>query len=114
MTPAKEDRVQIVTNDEFPSLDMKMSWSPEGDLQFGVFRKKGQQLKYVRQESTHSPVTLCTIPFEVLNRLAKLTSINPSIHAEAVYKIYPNHVNNLCKAGLAPLIFPTMGDLCRK
>ena len=31
-TLAKEERVQIVTNDEFPSLDMKMSWSPEGDL----------------------------------------------------------------------------------
>ena len=39
---AKEDRVQIVTNDKFPFFDMKMSWSPEGDLQFGVFRKKAQ------------------------------------------------------------------------
>ena len=47
LTPVKEDRVQIVMNDEFPFLDMKMSWSPEGDLQFGVFSKKGQQLKYV-------------------------------------------------------------------
>ena len=40
-TPEKEDRVQIVAKDEFPFLDMKMSWSQEGDLQFGVFRKKG-------------------------------------------------------------------------
>ena len=31
-TPAKKERVQIVTNDKFPFLDMKMSWSPEGDL----------------------------------------------------------------------------------
>ena len=45
--PEKEDRVQIVAKDEFPFLVMKMSWSPEGDLQFGVFIKKGQQLKYV-------------------------------------------------------------------
>ena len=45
-TPAKGERVQIVTNDEFPFLDMKMSWSPEGDLQFSVFRKQGKQLKY--------------------------------------------------------------------
>ena len=44
-TPEKEDQVQIVTNDEFPFLDMKMSWSPEGGLKFGVLRKKGQQLK---------------------------------------------------------------------
>ena len=47
--PEKEDRVQIVTNNEFPFLDMKMSWSPEGVLQFGLFRKKGQQLKYVEK-----------------------------------------------------------------
>ena len=47
LTPEKEDQFQIVTNDEFSFLDMKTSWSPEGDLQFGVFRKKVQQLKYV-------------------------------------------------------------------
>ena len=45
--PAKEDRFKIVTNNEFPFLDMKISWSPEGDSQFGLFRKKGQQLKYL-------------------------------------------------------------------
>ena len=39
-TPEKEDRVQILTNVEFFFLDIKMSWSPEVDLQFGVFRKK--------------------------------------------------------------------------
>ena len=90
---------------------MKTSWSPEGDLQFGVFRKKGQQLKYVGKESTHSPGTLRAIPSGVLNRLAKLTSIKPSIHSEGVEKIYPDHANSLRKAGLAPPNFPTMGDL---
>ena len=60
-TPAKEERFQIVTNNEFPFLDMKMSCSPEGDLQVGVFRKKGQQLKYVRKESTPIPGTLHAI-----------------------------------------------------
>ena len=30
--PAQEDKVQVLTNDEFPFLDMKMSWSLEGDL----------------------------------------------------------------------------------
>ena len=37
-TPAKEERVQIVTNNELPFLDMKMNWSPEGDLHFRVCR----------------------------------------------------------------------------
>ena len=82
-----------------------MSWSPEGDLQFLVFRKKGQQLKYVGQERTHTPGTLRAIPSEVLNHRAKLTSRNPSIHSEAVDKIYSDHANALRKAGLAPPIF---------
>ena len=44
-TPAEEETVQILINDKFPFLDTKTSWSPEVDLQFGVFRKKGQQFK---------------------------------------------------------------------
>ena len=114
LTPEKEDRVQIVTNDEFPFLDMKTSWSPEGDLQFGVSRKKGQQLKYVGKESTHTPRTLRAIPSGVLKRLAKLTSRKPSIQAESVDMIYPAHTNTLSKAGLAPPGFPTVEDLWRK
>ena len=90
---------------------MKMSWSPEGDLQFGVFRGKGQQLIYLGKESTHTPCTLRAIPSGVLNRLAKLTSMKPSIQAEAVDIIYPAYANALCKAGLAPPVLPTMGDL---
>ena len=39
-TPAKEDRFQIVMNDEFPFLDVKMSLSLKGDLQFRMFRGK--------------------------------------------------------------------------
>ena len=93
---------------------MKTIWHPEVELQFVVFSKKGQQLKYVGQGSTHTPGTLCTIPSGVLNRLAKLTLRNPSFHSKAVDKIYPDHVNALRKAGLAPPIFPTMGALWRK
>ena len=39
-TPTKEERFQIVTNNEFPFLDMTMSWSPERELQFSVFIKR--------------------------------------------------------------------------
>ena len=84
------------------SFYYQMSWSPEGDLQFGVFRKKGQQLKYVGKESTHAPSILRAIPSGVLNHLDKLTSSKPSIQAEVVDTIYPAHANDFCKAGLAP------------
>ena len=83
-------------------------------MQFSVFREKGQQLKYVRKESNHTPGTLRTIHSGVLNRLAKLTSRKPSIRSEGVEKIYPDHMNALRKAGLAPSDFPTMADLWSK
>ena len=79
-TPAKEERIQFATNNEFPFLEMKMSCSPEGDLQFGVFMKKEHQLEYAGKETTHTPGTLRAIPSGVLNCLAKLTSIKPSIN----------------------------------
>ena len=100
--------------DKFPFLDIKIRGSPEGDLQSGVFRKKGKQLKYVGQEITHTPGTLHAIPSGVLNRLDKLAWINPSIHAEAVDNIYPAYANALRKAGLAPPFFLTMRYLLRK
>ena len=67
--PAKEDRVQVVTKDESPFLDMKTRWTPERELLFSVFRKAGQQLKYAGKESIHTPGTLRAIPSGVLNRL---------------------------------------------
>ena len=97
-----------MTNDKFQFLDMKMSWYTEGDLQFGVFRGNGQQLKYVGKESTHTPGTLRAIPSGVLNRLGKLTSRKPSFHSVGVDKIYPDHANALRKAGLTPPNFLTM------
>ena len=100
-----------MTKDEFPFLDMKMRWTPEGELNFSVFRKSWQQLKYVGKETTHTPGTLRTIPSGFLNRLSKLTLRKPSLHSEGVYKVYPDHANALRKAGLAPPDFPTMGDL---
>ena len=109
-THAKEDRVQTATKHKFSFLDMQMSWSPEGDILFGVFRNKGHWLKYVRQESTHTPGTLCATTSRVLNRLAKITSRNAFIHSEAVDNIYPDHVNSFRKAGLAPPNFTTIVD----
>ena len=79
-----------------------------------MFRKKVQQLKYVRKESIHTPGTLRVIPLGVPNRLAKLTSRKTSFNSEGVDKIYPDHANTLRKAGLSPPNFPTMGDFWSK
>ena len=107
----KGDRFQVVTKVKFPFLDMKMRWTPEGEIIFSVFRKTGKQLKYVVKESTYTPGTLRAIPSGDINRLAKLTSRKPFLRSEGVDKVYPDHANALRKAGLAPPDFPTMGDL---
>ena len=90
---------------------MKTSWSPEGDLQFSVFRKEGQKLMYIGNESTHTPVTLRVIPSGVMNRLDKITSQKPSLHSEGVEKVCHDHANTLREACIAPPNFLTMGDL---
>ena len=83
-------------------------------MQFGVFREKGQQLKYAGKESTCTPGTLRGIPSGFLNELAKLSTRKPSIHSEGADKIYPNHANALRKVGLVSQNIPTMGDLWSK
>ena len=100
-----------MTKDEFPLLNMKLSCPPEGDLQFGVFRKNGQQLKYIGKDINHTPGTLRAIPSGVLNRLAKLTSRKPLSYSQRVDNIYHEHANSFCKAGLASPNLPTMGYL---
>ena len=89
---------------------MKMIGSTEGDLQLGVFSKKGQKSKYFGKGSTHIPVTLCTIPSEVLNRLEKFISQKTSLHSEGVEKPKPDHANALRKAGFSPSFIPKMGE----
>jgi hypothetical protein len=44
---SKHPKAEIVKSSFFPFLDMKMTWSDEGDLCFGVYLKPGQQLKYL-------------------------------------------------------------------
>jgi hypothetical protein len=43
-------KVEIHKSPIFPFLDMKTSWSEEGDLQFGVYLKPGQQKEKRKEE----------------------------------------------------------------
>ena len=88
-----------------------MSWSTKGDLQFGIFSKKGQQLKYVGRGITHTPDNPHNIPSGVLNSLENITSRKPNFHSQRVDNVYPDRVNALREAGLAPPIFQAMGEL---
>eukprot|EP00957_Ditylum_brightwellii_P050203 3806945-Ditylum_brightwellii.AAC.1 len=47
LTKEGKAAVKVVTKEYFPFLDMKLLWDKEGNLEFKVYRKKGQALKYV-------------------------------------------------------------------
>ena len=72
MNPSTYDnkyRVNIGAANGLHFLDINTSWSPEGDMKFGTFRKKVNQLKYVRKVSTHTPNTLRAPPLVFLKCL---------------------------------------------
>eukprot|EP00957_Ditylum_brightwellii_P136268 10392469-Ditylum_brightwellii.AAC.1 len=45
--------VKVILENEFPFLDMKMSWIEDDQLRCTVFNKKKQAIKYVEKGSTH-------------------------------------------------------------
>jgi hypothetical protein len=52
-------KAEVVRSSHFPFLDMKMTWSEEGDLRFGVYLlKPEQELKYLKQRQLTPPSLL--------------------------------------------------------
>ena len=72
-SPTKEHhkKVKVISEPHFPFLDMKMIWSDHGDLQFQVYMKENQKLKYLNKGSTHTDPCFKAIQSGVQDRLAK-------------------------------------------
>jgi hypothetical protein len=68
-------KAEIVKSSYFPFLDMKMYWSEDGHLRFGVYLKPGQQLKYLNDVISHPPHCFKAITKGEFGRLASLTSL---------------------------------------
>jgi hypothetical protein len=49
-------KAEVVRSSHFPFLDMKMTWSEEVDLRFGVYLKLGQELKCLTV-TAHTPLS---------------------------------------------------------
>ena len=67
--------ITTVYNRYFPYLDVEQFWNQQGDLQFKVYNKPNQLIKYVNDGSCHTRSCLKAIPWGVLSRLAKLTLV---------------------------------------
>jgi hypothetical protein len=96
----------------FPFLDMKMSWSEEGELRFGVYLKPGQQLKYLNNNITHPNHCFRAITNKgVFGRLASLTSLKDDSNYKSIKDLYPRHYEALKNAGLTPKYVPTLQEV---
>jgi hypothetical protein len=104
-------KAEVVKSPIFPFLDMKMSWSEEGDLRFGVYLKPGQQLKYLNNVSSHPPHCFKAITKGVFGRLASLTSLTDESRYKSIKDLYPRHFEALNLAGLSPKYVPTLQEV---
>eukprot|EP00957_Ditylum_brightwellii_P077991 5928160-Ditylum_brightwellii.AAC.1 len=82
----------------FPFLDMKMMWDDMVFLQFGVYHKEGQAIKYVDCSSCPRPCTFKCISSRVYLRLGRLTSTMTENGKKYLDKIYPEHAEALLAA----------------
>eukprot|EP00957_Ditylum_brightwellii_P208869 15359327-Ditylum_brightwellii.AAC.1 len=89
LTKEGKAAVKVVAKDHFLFLDMKLLWDIKGNLEFKVYRKKGQALKYDDKQSLHRQ------------------SVFKSISKE----VYPEHTKALQIAGLTTGKFPTLENL---
>ena len=90
-TPEEEYHkdVSVVRDKEFPFLDMKLLWSEEGNLQFQIYRKPNQQLRYLNKGSTHTKACFKAIPTGVFKRMAKLTTVTEDNADKSLRELYP-------------------------
>jgi len=109
--PKIRGKVGLHTANEFPFLDMELSWRKDGNLKFGVHMKPNQQLKYLNAGSAHTPGCFKAITAGVCHRLTRLTSVNEDSANMKLDEIYPEHFKALNKAELLNNFeAPTLGD----
>eukprot|EP00957_Ditylum_brightwellii_P014902 1124064-Ditylum_brightwellii.AAC.1 len=90
---------------------MKLLWDKEGNLDFKVYWKKGQALKYVDKQSLHMQSVFKLISKGVFTRLIRLTSVTDKNKMLTIDEVYPEHTNALQIAGLTTKKFPTIEEL---
>ena len=87
--------------DSLSFLDLEFSWDLNGFLAWKVYKKPGTILKYLNHDSPgHTAKMVGNIQTNVLERLARLTSINSCSENSTIESFYPEHTAALDKAGL--------------
>ena len=102
--------VMIHNGPTFPYLDIQLYWDKGEELKCKVHLKKGQELKYLNQSSTHQNCTFRAITGGVIKRLAQLTSLTPENENKTIDELYPDHAQALKSANLAPKQYLTLKE----
>ena len=91
--------VSINGDHHFPYLDIKLSWSENNTLNFGVHRKPGELVKYLNTDSHHHRHHKSAVLSGVELRLALLTTRTPENAKMSLSDIYPDKHDALRLAG---------------
>ena len=91
--------VKINRSAAFPYLDMGLYWL-NTSLEFYVYLKPNQLLKYLKKGSTHTAACFKAIPSGATRRLVSLTSLTEENANKQVDELYPKHFNALERANL--------------
>eukprot|EP00957_Ditylum_brightwellii_P017725 1335326-Ditylum_brightwellii.AAC.1 len=83
-------------------------------LEFQVYQKENQLLKYIDEQITHYPSTFSSIMAGVLIQLCRLMSQNSGLEGTQVDEIYPAHAEAPGKTCLAPDIYLAFREIWEK
>jgi hypothetical protein len=95
------EKVTVEPTNYLPFLDMKLYCDKHDELAFTVYRKMGQQLKYLNNDSTQPPHVFRAISLSVYARLANLTSYDSTDRHKTIRELHPDHCNALDHAKLS-------------
>lgn len=89
---------------------MNLWWSDVGTVQFSVYTKPEQRIKYVPKDICHTLSTRRAIPAGVIRRLVLLTSKNFTNNNKRIDEVNPDHAKALTTANLNPKEWPTLKE----
>ncbi len=93
-------KMKVVGGNEFPYLDIKMSYDAENSIYFGAYSKPEYQTKYLDSGSCHTRMCKKAIPRGVAIRLSGLTTRTPENENESLSDLYPKTHKALAAARL--------------
>ncbi len=92
-------KMNVIGEESFPYLDMKMEYDENRKLSFGMYSKPGFQTKYLNSGSCHTIACKRAIVRGTSIRLAGLTTITEENKSKSLSEIYPATDQALRKAG---------------